>query len=178
MATFWNSLFKSATPAAANGELNSWVASAALAASGAFTASSIISVDQARRLTLWVSYTMNASATAGYPQILVAQTAQETLPLTTDDVWYHSQVNDGSVSATLLTGSMPSSVDATIAPEWGSLTLRPVVYRLEGGDASTDKIRLKIPVDVQDARWCFLLYAEEGDSTNPGTFAASYSLSV
>lgn len=167
---------RSATPRVANDAQNAWVETAVLAASGAFTASSIIPCRDARTIHLWVKY--QAGVIEGYPQIILMVSGAEVAPALTDDEWYAPQVNDGAVVATELTGAMPASHDATLVPEWGSVTARPLVLRLENGAAATDRIRTVISLPIEPAHHAFLLYAEEGASGTPGTIDIDYSLSI
>lgn len=153
-----------------------WVADAALAAAGAFTASSIVDVSLYRRLGLKIRYAPGAAG--GYPQFFLLFATTASAPAIGDDDWYVAQINDGSVTATLLTGNFPAGVDVTIAPEWGSQTLRQLVMRLEAGDATTDRLRLHIDIDIAAVKYMALLYAEEGVTGTPGTFGARYSLST
>lgn len=164
------------TPKAGAGFQTALVASATLPASGAWAASSVINVSDARRLNLWLSY--DPGAAGGYPVIAVLISGAQAQPATTDDSWFAPQVNDGSVSATLLDGTMVTDVDVTNAPEWGLVTVRPLALRLEAGDATSDNIRTVIPVTCEPGHWAFVLYQEEGDTANPGTFALDYSLSA
>lgn len=166
-----------ATPTPAKGRATSLVASATLAASGAYAHSDPIDLEGARRLVLLVSYSPNA--VGGYPGIIPAfgYTIVEGGPAATDDVWYVPAVWDGSVTATLLTAaSQPAGTDYTVQPEFGFTTHRPMLIRLEAGDAATDEIRIAVTLEVGAARWARVSYAELGVVATPGTLAISYSL--
>jgi len=151
------------------------VADATLAATGAFTASTIINVTQFRRLSLGIRYTPGAAG--GFPQILPLGSRNQLQPATTDDNWYGMGVQDGSVAPTLMTGAFPTNVDVTIEPEWGSQTWRQWCIRTEAGNATTDRIRMTVDIDITGLRWLYFLYAEEGVTGTPGSLGLRYSLS-
>jgi len=151
------------------------VADAALAAAGAFTASTIIDVRLWRTLNLSVRYSPGAAG--GFPDIIPfrAKTASE--PLTTADSWYGFGVNDGSVNPQLMTGAFPAGTDATIEPEWGTVTERPLALRTELGNAATDEIRMDVELNVTSVKWVYILYAERGVAGTPGVLGLRYNLS-
>lgn len=122
------------------------------------TVSSIINVSAARRLTLWIKASVDAAN--AYLHLMPLVSAAQDRPVIGDDSWFGLAERDAAAVATLVTGSMPVGLDATIAPEWAVVTARPIIIRTESGDANTDEIRLAVTLDVTHARW-FVLLAEE-----------------
>lgn len=175
-STLMKAMSKGRTPIPAKGSLQTLVASAALAASGAFTDSGIIDLEGARRITLRVYY--SGGAIGGYPVLIPRVSAQAAQPAAvTTDVWEDMTIQDlSSPSETLLTGTMPAT--ETGAPEWGVTKLLPLALRTKEVDATSNKQRLKIPLDVSEDFWFSLRYAELGQTGTPGTLAVFYSLSA
>lgn len=151
----------------------SLVADADLADDGEYTASGIVDVTHYRRVALFVRYTPGAAG--GYARIIPLVSAKSAQPLVGDDSWYALAVDDGSVTATL-PGDVFPSVFPTPQPEWGQQTHRGLLIRTEGGDASTDVVRLRISLDVTDVTYLFFIYAEAGVTDTPGSFGLRYSL--
>ena len=162
-------------PKSAEGTQTALVASAALAAAGAYTQAGPVSVKGVREITLLISYTPGAAG--GYPIIVPLLSAQAADPDVDDDAWFAPAVDSGTVTATLL-GGVATGADYTAQPEWGLATERPLAIRLEAGDAGTDKIRIAIPIRVAAARWFQIAYAEAGVTATPGTLAVDYVLSA
>ena len=150
----------------------------ALAASGAQTYSDILDVARWRRLTLYIDYDPHASATAGYPKIIPFGSAAEAVPAAGDDSWYSLGVDDGAVTAAVLTGTVPSGADWSLTPEFGWRTFRGLVLRLEASDNGSDEYRVAVTLDVTPYRWIQLATSEVGDTTNAGSLIIKYSRSV
>lgn len=160
-------------PRAGQGQAMALVASAALAAAGAATSSSIVSVADARKITLFVKYT--GGATGGYPHILPLVSGSLASPAVTDDSWYALGSWDGSITADVDFVTLPTGVD--ISPQnFGEVEMQELLIKT-AATASTDAQRIAITLDVTPFRWLFLVYAEKGVTGTPGTLAIDYTLS-
>lgn len=160
-------------PRAGQGQQVALVASAALAASGATASSSIVSVADARKITLFVKYT--GGAAGGYPHILPLVSGALTSPATTDDSWYALGSWDGSITASTQLAALPTNVD--ISREGFGLVLMQETLLRTAATVGTDAQRIAITLDVTPFRWLFLVYAEKGNTGTPGTLAIDYTLS-
>lgn len=149
-------------------------ASAVLSAAGATASTSIVSVEGARKVTLFVKYT--GGAAGGYPHILPLVSCASTSPATTDDSWYALGISDGVVTADTDLAALPTNVD--ISPQnFGEAKVQQTLIRL-AGTASTDPQRVAVTLDVTPYRWLFLVVAEKGVTGTPGTLAVDYVLSA
>lgn len=152
-----------------------------LPASGAWTQSEVVPVQQLRRLVIEVAYNANASTTAGYPQLLLmlssqanAEVAGAPWPLVGDDVWFLTGVTDGAVTAAALAaGAIGTGSDFTVTAEFGATDYHEQVVNVKKALANSDKIRMRLSVDVTDAKWFMLQAREIGDTTNRGTLTLS-----
>lgn len=161
-------------PTAGQGIQTALRASAALAAAGATASTSIVSVEGARKITLFIKYT--GGAAGGYPHILPLVSGALTSPATTDDSWYALGVSDGAVTADVDLAALPTNVD--ISPQnFGEVKVQQMLMRLAATN-STDAQRIAITLDVTPYRWLFLVVAEKGVTGTPGTLAIDYVLSV
>ena len=168
-------------PFAAKTKAATLVTSAAMTdTSGAYSASGIIDVQAARRLTLYVSLTGSGAGAAGAVcSIIPLVSAEDAEPGPVDDSWFTMGVNDGSVTGGVLTASsLPSNTDFTVDPDFGRMLHRGLDIRSEPLDANTDKIRMRIALDVSGERWVQILYAAAAVLTEPETIAVKFSLSV
>jgi hypothetical protein len=164
---------RASTPLTGETSEASLVASVALSASGAWSRSGIIDVEGARRIVLLVSYL--GGAIGGYPRLLPLCSAKVDSAVDADD-WYAPGVWDGSVVAGTLGGTLPSGADYTGAPDFARMLCRAGVIELEPVDATTDRIRVAISIDVSWAKRFQLAYAEAGVTATPGTLAVEYAL--
>jgi hypothetical protein len=156
------------------------LASAACAASGAYTRTGILDVKGARHLTLLVSVTgAGAGAVGGVVSLIPLMSAESTEPAPGDDTWFGLGINDGSITGgTLTAASLPSGTDFSVTPDFGRSLNRGLDIRTEPLDANTDTIRMRVKLDVSDAQWVQVLYAEAGVVATPVTVAIKYALSV
>lgn len=165
------------TPIVAKGTEQALVTAATLAASGAYTASGLVDLEEARTCTLLLEYA--PGAVGGFAYAIPLVSALETAPAITADSWYALPAWDGSVSSAVLAGAFPSNVDITKQPEWGIPQYRHMAIKIgDAGDATTDRYRLVAPLDVAPFRHLAILYAEVGVTATPGTFAANYVLAT
>ena len=133
--------------------------------------SSIVALGDSRYVTLWIS--ASADAASAYAHIIPLVSAAESQPALGDDSWYGLPERDTTAVATLLTGTLPSGADYTIAPEWAVVTCRPLVIRTETSDANTDEIRMSVTLEVSHAKWMYVTCEEVGGNM---TLALKYSL--
>lgn len=160
-------------PTAGQGIQTALRASAALAAAGATASTSIVSVEGARKITLFIKYT--GGAAGGYPHILPLVSGALASPATTDDSWYAIGGADAIVADTDL-AALPTNVD--ISPQnFGEVKVQQTLLRLAATN-STDAQRIAITLDVTPFRWFFLVVAEKGVTGTPGTLAIDYTLSA
>lgn len=150
--------------------------SATLAASGAWTRSSIVEVRGARRITLMVDY--DPAAISGYPVIIPLVSCATVQPAAGDDSWFRPTVWDGSVTAAALTGTLATGTDFTISQNNGIVLMHPLAIRFAAASAATDEYRPAVPIDVTPYRWFHFQVAEVGATANPGTLSVLYSLSA
>lgn len=153
----------------------------ACAASGAYTSSGAIDIGGHRKLTIFIAYNADASATAGVLSLvpLFSAAKGKVAPGATDDAWFALGAWDGTVTAgTLTASSLPAGSDFTVSPDFARVLHRAADIRTEPSDAGTDKIRIAVTLDVTPYTYAQILYAEAGDTTNPGDVWLSYVLSA
>lgn len=149
------------------------------AASGAYSATSVLKVTGYRTITLLLN--IDAAAAGGFPSIVprgaaVHTGAQDTPPAFGDDVWYCFGVTDGVPVATLGTGTRATGVDYTNSPEFGRMKFRPLEIVSEAHDGATDEIRMAVSLDISWCRWFSIEYAEDGATGTPGAITIDYVL--
>ena len=177
----WHALSQAATngtPYPAKTAASALKAAAALpGTAGVYTATSILDVRGARSLTLLVSY--DGAAIANVASLIPLMSAEAAEPATGDDTWFGFGINDGSVTGgTLTASSLPAGTDFSVAPDFGRSLNRVLDIRTEPLDGATDDIRMRVKLDVSDAQWVQVLYAEAGVVGTPGTLGIKYVLSV
>jgi hypothetical protein len=132
-------------------------------------ASTVEDVTGARWITLLIN--IDGADTSGTVDIILATSneyaSDGSPPLTTDDVWYPPSVTDGSITVVDPAGTKLSNTDWTFQPEWAKLTLRPGFLQFEAVEASTDEIRIRVKVDVADAKWFYFSANAAGAGTLP-----------
>lgn len=165
----------------------------ACAASGAYTkagsavteaqtmqiVSGIVDVSGQRRIAIWLAVNGAASESAAKVSILVLLSASTGIngafPTGIMDVWYKAAVTDGSVTSAALGGALPGSMVITATPNWGTVAEYGANITSAALTASTDRDRYRYTVDVTDATYMQILYAESGDTAHPSTVAISIS---
>lgn len=165
-----------ATPRAAQSDAATIYTSAALAASGAWTRSSIVSVEGVRKITLLVDY--DPGAVGGYPAIVPFGAGVVTEPAAGDDSWFQLSAWDGSLTAGALSGTLPTGADYTLAQPQGVAIEYGLAVRLSAATNAADEYRQAITLDVTPFRWFHFIAAEVGVTATPGTLAVSYVLSA
>lgn len=168
------------TPTSPQGGVDTLFASAALAASNAWTRSSIVSVDGARRITLFIDY--DAAAASGYPTIIPlgscgTTTSSTAEPAAGDDSWFQLSTTDGSVTSAVLAGTLATGSDFTVTQPQGNSIAYPLAIRLTAATGATDEYRQAITLDVGPLKWFHVQIQETGATANPGTVSVLYSLS-
>ncbi len=172
-------LVSPSTPRAGQRDAASLFASATLGASGAWSRSSIVSVEGCRKLTMLITYTTDAtSGTDGYAEIvpMAAYTVAE--PAAGDATWFPFGDSDGTVTEGTLAGTLPTGTDFSATPNFAKRKYEPLCLRLDPADNDTDVIQMAITIDVTACRWFQLMAHEAGDTSNPGALAISYVLSA
>jgi hypothetical protein len=166
-------------PRAAQTVSGALFASAALSASGAWSRSSIVCVENARKLTLLITYTTDAtSGTDGYVELVPMAAYAGDQPAAGDATWFPFGDSDGTVTEGTLAGTLPTGTDFTATPNFAKRKYEPLCIRTDPADADTDVIQIAVTIDVTAARWFQLMAHEAGDTSNPGTLAISYVLSA
>lgn len=122
--------------------------------------SGIVNVEMFRTVTLWIK--ASADAASAYAHIVPLVSASEAEPAQGDDSWFGLSIADAAPTDTLLTGTVPTGADYTIAPEWGVVKCRPLVIRTIESDANTDEIRMAVTLNVTHARWMYIACEEVG----------------
>lgn len=151
-------------------------ASATLGASGAYARSSIVPVQGARKITLFVEY--DPAASSGYPMIVPLVSSAADAPAAGDDSWFQVPVSDGALTPGALSGTLPAGADYTLAQPQGVAIVYGLAVRLAAAAGATNEYRQAITIDVSPYRWLHFLVAEVGATGSPGDFAATYSLSA
>jgi hypothetical protein len=164
------------TPRAGQGAPTTIFTSAALAASGAWTRSDIVSVEGARRVVLEIDY--DPAGTSGYPVIVPLVSNTVAAPAAGDDSWFQMPVWDGSVTAGALTGTLPTGADYTLSQPQGVAITYGLAVRLSAAAGATDEFRQALVLDVTPYRWFHFIVAEVGATGTPGTLSALYSLAA
>lgn len=153
----------------------------ACAASGAATYTSAIDVRGYRTLSLDIS--VNPQAASNVVEFLplvsnVASQESASAPAAGADSWYGIGITDGVPTATALGGAVASGADYTATPSWSMLTFHPMTIRTRAVSGGSDEIRMRLRIDVSDAMWFQMSYAEAGSTGSPSTVTILYSLSV
>lgn len=136
------------------------IVSASAAITTTYLTSSVIQVTGARQLVLLVDF--GTSLTADDEVSLLPAWSYETIaPLATADVWYYDAVPDGVVTAAEPGGTIFTSGDVTLAPEWAKIVLRKSDIRLEKANNAGDIYRDRIVLDCLGANYFFVAFANK-----------------
>lgn len=154
-------------------------ASKALEAAGAWDRSTIIDVRGARRLTLLIDFTSDATGgTGAIAEIVPLRAFAADAPAAGAATWRTFADHDGiAVMTTLAAGTLPSGTDFSAAPNFVVRTFAGLVIRTDPFDNDTDVIQMSVELDVTSCRFVQLMAHEAGDTSNPGTLAIGYVLS-
>ena len=167
------------SPSPATSAVFTLFTSATLAASGNWSASDVISVRDARKIHLFIKYSVGASGSAARGQIRLHTSPVTTEPAVGADSWYAPAVLDATPTPTVLAGTVVTGEDFTMQPEWGVHIAYPLAITLgPTSDAATDEIRMKITCAVEGDRWFYLAAHELGDTAHPGDLEVTYTLSL
>ena len=149
----------------------------ALPASGAWRQSEMLNVTRLRRVTIRLAYNASSATTTGYAlvQFLCCGIPLDPLtgaePLIGDDVWYSPMITDGVVTATATAGTLPTGADWSNGPLFGQQIHRPFVMQPPAAVANSNKLRMKLTLDVTDEFFLYVIASEVGDATNRGTLS-------
>jgi hypothetical protein len=139
----------------------------------AYALSSIITLGDARSITLYVAY--ESSATGGQFSLVPLVSGHDTAPASTADSWFALGVTPGTFSSTLaLPRPLPLGMALTTNPPWGQFLYRGLDIRPPAATGAGQRIRFALNFDVSGAKFMEFLYAEV--SPNPGKFWLSYVL--
>ena len=121
--------------------------------------------DGSRRIAIAIAY--NANATAGGIIELVPMVSDSgSKPLITDDVWTVPGVWDGTVTAGAGV-AVASGVDWTTTPNFGQVTHTQLALRTPATTGSSDKVRIRFSINVEDGTW--LAFQIKEVSANTGS---------
>ncbi len=129
-----------------------------------------ISVADARRCALRISYAADASGTSNRMQLRVMTCAEMdgdgSSPEVADDVWYPPTLIEATPTATILTGTVETGATITVAdPAAGVVISYPGVWTIgSAAVAGTAVIRQKLVFDVSDDLWLYVAAKELGDT--------------
>lgn len=158
------------------GVATSLIASDTLTATFQGTISTVVSVEQARTVTLLVKYAPHASTSNARVNILVAFAYTRTAPATGDDSWFIGTTQVAG-TALALPGTVPTDADFAASPVFVPLESGHHFYRLAEVDA-LQPMRLAVDVPCAAARWMYVALSQSVDTTNFGTVVVDYVLSV
>lgn len=151
------------------------LAAVQLAASSAWTASSVVSIEGARGALLGVAATGAASASGAlWEARAVGAFAQATAPAIGDNVWYDLTVFDGTVApTTIAAGTLPTGFDITsLTLGFGLVKPYPTLIRPPAAYAATNVDRKGYPLNVAGYSYLCVMFREIGDTTNRTTLEA------
>lgn len=156
------------------------VSSATLAASGAWTASTVVALAGYRKINVDLYYTTDAtSGTGGYPLFYPRWSNKAgSAPAFGDDVWVSSMLGNDTRTLTTPTGTIATGEDSTFAPGFAYVVAERQAYRLVASANDTDVQRVRVTFDCSHAKFFSLSFAEAGDTSNPGSLAVEVSLSL
>lgn len=148
-----------------------------LSTAGIPVGAGIMKVSQFRRMGIWLAVNGAASEASAKTSLLVlvsgATQIAGAFPTGIMDTWYAAAVTDNSVTSAALGGAMPASQAMTATPNWGTVAEYGANITTPALTAASDRLRLRYTVDVGDAVWMQILYAESGDTNHPSTIALS-----
>ena len=139
---------------------------------GVYVYGSILDVARFRSVTLFISQA--GAGAANELSIVPVGSPLDVQPAAGDDSWFAFGVNDGSVSANDLGVTVATGADYTAQPNWGRVTVYPMELRLKAHTNTTDKIRVKVKLDVSDIKWLQLACADVDASGTLSTAVITY----
>lgn len=156
------------------------ITNVAAAAAGAFTATTVVSVEKWRRMTVFLASDAVAATASGrlgiraWGSAAMVAGAQPTVAM---DAWYALPAWDGSVTSTAVAGA-PGVGGGTAPPGQGLVQLANGLWSHPAWLNATDKWRGCLRFDVSDLRWVVFEYAEVGDTAHPSKAAISYTFAL
>ena len=151
----------------------SYVQAQATSPSG--TAGVIFLGHSTRRLTIWGH--VDAGAAGSIVSIVVGLRACENEPATTDRWYPASKADDVSTNAVLSAAPLLGTPGGSLQPAWSQNTVRPIDCRTAAAVAAADEVPFKFTLDVADALWARISYAQV-DGGAAAKILAYYSLSA
>jgi hypothetical protein len=150
----------------------------------AWVVSAIISVADARRCALRISYAADAGGTGNRAQMRVMSCAEMgatgLAPVVATDVWYPPTLIDSTPTAGDLTGTVETGAVLSLVNH-GVVVARPGAWTLgDAADAGTQVDRYKLVFDVADDLWLYVAVKELGDTDagDLGTMAIKANISL
>lgn len=153
---------------------------ATLAASGAWTLSTVVNVQGYHRINVDIYYTADGSGGAGgflgyWPKVSNKSGAA---PAANDDVWTTPTIVNDTRTATVPSGTIATGEDSTFSPGFAYSVTERVLVRSLAMANDTDQVRERTVFNIEGARWFCVEYAEVGDPSNPGNCAIEVSVFV
>lgn len=157
----------------------SLIAEGTLSQSFADNVSGVMSVYDGRRVGLWIKHDGDASQSDGYPVVLVQLSAVREKPAIGDDSWYAPGLAEQSWTAADIAAGVTLVTDADYSkgPVWSPLSIGGLLLQLKPTGTETPRILLP-PIDVTLALWMYAAVIQQGDTTNFGTAAIDWSMSL
>ena len=150
-----------------------------------WVATDVVSIQQARRLTLYCAYAANAAGTGNRAQIRVMASAEYTstgaTPAVSADVWYTPSLVDATPTTTDLTGTKETGATLVNLTNYSVIVARPMAITLgDAADAGTDVQRYALTFDVGPYHFFYLAAKELGDTDSGqlGTLGVKMNLSL
>lgn len=155
-----------------------------LVLTSAWVATSVINVEDARRITLLISYTIGASASAARPQMTFwgsceDGTAEGVAPaIASVAKWYAPGIIDSVTTDAALTGTAVASFVPSVAETFRNYAVGPLSVTLLPSVTAADVIAVALSLDVTSFRWFHMQAKELGDTSHLGTLGVKYSLAL
>jgi hypothetical protein len=81
-------------------------------------------------------------------------------PAATADEWFPFAITDNTITAADAPNALPANVDFTYQPNWGRVTVYPMEVRFKATTGTTDKIRMRVKLDVSDCNWLQIMASD------------------
>lgn len=138
-----------------------------------YVQSSMVKIGLARKIALycWV----DAQAVSNEASLLFMVSGEDTQPATVDaDVWFAPSLAAEPVAQQLAAGATTWGGSPTKAPLWASTKMRGLEIRHEPTVNANDKLRIKVSLVVEDAKWFQLIYADVGAGATKANLGVRY----
>lgn len=132
----------------------------------------------ARYITLYIKVT--AATAANEVRLIPFVNGDTVSPASGDDEWYPMGVSDVVASSSAVIAAaqaLPTGADWSLDPAWALVNYQGLIIGTRPVVNATDKIRMKIKLDVGDARWIQIVYADVLAAGTKASIAIDYVLS-